>query len=81
MLNLNRTSAYQNFRNKKKNMRDNKEFIDGLKLSKTMDKYSGIGHDYVKILSLIIKKYELNNFDKIFYNKLKGKQQWNSLHR
>lgn len=81
MLNLNRTSAYQNFRDERKNMRDNKEFIDGLKLSKTMDKYSGIGHDYVKILSLIIKKYELNNFDKIFYNKLKGKQQWNSLHR
>lgn len=72
MNNLNRTSAYQEFRDKREMMRKNKKVIDGLKLSATMHKYSGIGHDYVKILSQIIGKYELRNYDKIFYKKVKG---------
>jgi len=78
--NLNRTGAYQDFRDMREKMREQSAFIDGLKLSKTMHKYSGIGHDYVKILSSIIKKYELRTYDEIFYNKIKGRQIWNSQH-
>lgn len=75
--NLNRTGAYLEFRELRASMREKDQFIDGLKLSKKMDKYSGIGHDYVKILSQIIRKYQLTNYDKLFYKKTQGNKVWN----
>lgn len=66
MLNLNRTGAYYEFRAKRKEMRVKGNFIDGMKLAKTMTKYSGIGHDYVKILQSIIRKNKLAHYDKEF---------------
>lgn len=74
MRNLNRTGAYYEFRLKRAQMRLKDEFINGYKLSLTMDKYSGIGHDYTKILQSIIKKAKLTNLDKKFYiEHIKGK--------
>ncbi|PLY07332.1 MAG: mannosyl-glycoprotein endo-beta-N-acetylglucosamidase [Arcobacter sp.] len=75
MRNLNRTAAYYEFRLKRKEMRISGEYIDGMKLSSTMSKYSGIGHDYIKILQSIIRKNHLTNFDKEFYNKLKKEKE------
>jgi Bax protein len=71
MRNLNRTSAYYQFRLKRKKMRDSNTLINGLTLSSTMDKYSGIGHEYLKILSSIIRKSNLVNLDKKFQNEIK----------
>ncbi len=70
MLNLNRTNAYYEFRLKRKQMREREEVINGMILSSTMTKYSGIGHDYVKILKSIIKKNHLVKLDKAFYTKI-----------
>ncbi|WP_320035806.1 glucosaminidase domain-containing protein [Halarcobacter sp.] len=72
MLNLNRTSAYKNFRTLRENMRNSKIFINGLSLSATMTKYSGIGHDYVKILQSIITKNKLIEYDIKFFEKIKN---------
>lgn len=71
MKNLNRTGAYYEFRLKRKQMRNTGKLIDGMKLSSTMSKYSGIGHNYVKILKSIIKKSKLVNFDKKFQKDIK----------
>lgn len=75
MRNLNRTAAYYEFRLKRKQMRTANEYIDGMKLSATMSKYSGIGHDYIKILKSIIRKNKLVEFDKEFYNKIKEENE------
>jgi len=72
MLNLNRTPAYKKFRDLREKMRSTKIFINGLVLSATMTKYSGIGHDYVKILQSIIRKSQLINYDIKFYEKIKN---------
>lgn len=74
MLNLNRTGAYSEFRIKRKKQRDQNSFINGMKLSETMTKYSGIGHDYVKILKSIIRKNKLLNIDKNFYKKIQNER-------
>lgn len=77
MLNLNRTAAYYEFRLNRKQMRAKDTFINGMKLSSDMSKYSGIGHDYVKILQSIIRKNRLTTLDKKFYTKLKNEKQTN----
>ena len=71
MLNLNRTGAYYEFRLKRKQQRTTNNFINGMKLSATMSKYSGIGHNYIKILKSIIRKNKLVTFDKLFHAKIK----------
>lgn len=71
MRNLNRTGAYYEFRLKREAMRKKGIFINGFELSSTMDKYSGIGHEYAKILKSIIRKNNLINFDIEFFNKIK----------
>ncbi len=73
MQNLNRTNAYKEFRKKRKQLREKNEVIDGLSLASTMTKYSGIGHNYVKMLESIIKKNNLVKLDKKFYEKIKSK--------
>lgn len=72
MTNLNRTSVYSEFRSMRKQMRNTNGLINGLTLSSTMDKYSGIGHNYTKILSSIIRKNNLVVMDKIFQHKIKN---------
>ncbi len=73
MLNLNRTGAYKEFRTKRKEMRMAKKLIDGMQLSSTMTKYSGIGHDYLKILKSIIRKNNLVNYDLSFQKIISNK--------
>lgn len=75
MLNLNRTGAYYEFRAKRREMRIKEELLDGEKLSETMTKYSGIGHNYVKILKSIISKNNLKKYDKEFYNYIKTEER------
>ena len=74
MRNLNRTGAYYEFRLKRKHMRTTNTFINGMKLSETMSKYSGIGHNYIKILKSIIRKNHLTDYDKKFFNKIKNEK-------
>lgn len=40
-----------------------------------MSKYSGIGHNYVKILKSIIRKSKLVNFDKEFQKNMKNENE------
>lgn len=79
MLNLNRTAAYYEFRLKRKEQRERGSFVDGMKLSVTMDKYSGIGHDYIKILKSIIRKNRLVTYDKLFHDKMKNRKEINQI--
>ncbi len=72
MQNLNRTNAYKEFRKKRKQLREKGAVIDGLTLASTMTKYSGIGHNYVKMLESIIKKNNLVKLDKRLYEKIKN---------
>lgn len=74
MLNLNRTGAYYEFRAKRREMRLKDVFIDGVKLAGTMSKYSGIGHDYIKILKNIIKKNNLAHYDKEFFTLMRSEK-------
>lgn len=72
MRNLNRTSAYKEFRSEREKMREENSFLNGMILSKQMHRYSGIGHDYVGILQNIIEKNKLLKFDENFYTTIKG---------
>ncbi len=71
MRNLNRTSAYEDFRTNRQKMRENNVYIDGYILSGDMTEYSAIGHNYVLILKSIIKRYRLADLDKKFYERTK----------
>lgn len=75
MKNLNRTGAYYEFRLKRKYMRTTGNLIEGMNLSKTMSNYSGIGHNYVKILTSIIRKNKLVKLDKEFQEKIKKEKK------
>lgn len=77
MLNLNRNTAYKKFRTKRKEIYLKKEPPNGTKLAKTMTNYSGIGHNYVKILESIINKNGLAHYDEEFYALIKNKEMLN----
>lgn len=67
MLNLNRHTAYKSFREKRYQARIKNKNPMGMELSQTMLKYSGIGKKYLAILKSVIKKNDLTNYDKRFY--------------
>lgn len=71
MLNLNRTRAYYQFRNKREEFRKSNINPKGLVLSKTMINYSAIKLKYIRILRRMIKSNNLVSYDKKFYKKLK----------
>jgi len=73
MLNLNRNRAYKEFQDKRYELRQKGIKPDGLILSQTMLKYSGIGHDYLGILKQVINKNKLLEFDKKFYKEIQTK--------
>lgn len=77
MLNLNRNYAYDDFREKRYELRQKKRNLDGLTLSQTMLNYSGIAHEYLNILENVILSNELSTYDKKFYKKLNLKQGLN----
>ena len=64
--NLNTHKAYQEFREKRAQLRQNQteNYIDGLSLTKYLSNYAQIGEKYVEILERIIKKNSLTDFDK-----------------
>ena len=62
--NLNTHNAYQEFREERAKIRENNELLNGLKLTKYLEKYSGIGKKYVAILNDIIERNSLTDFDK-----------------
>ena len=61
--NLNTHNAYKEFREARARLRQENEKIDGLKLTKYLEKYASIGKKYVEILELIIKRNSLTDFD------------------
>ncbi len=71
MLNLNRTKAYFQFRNKRLELRNNEKKITGIVLSQTMINYSQIRERYLKILKNVIRKNSLQKYDEMFFENLK----------
>jgi len=61
--NLNTHNAYKEFREARAKLRQEKNKINGLKLTKYLEKYAGIGKKYVEILELIIERNSLTDFD------------------
>ena len=61
--NLNTHNAYKEFREARARLRQENEKIDGLKLTKYLERYASIGKKYVEILELIIKRNSLTDFD------------------
>jgi Bax protein len=62
--NLNTHNAYQEFREARAKMRQEDNAIDGLGLVKYLKNYAAIGEKYVVILTDIINKNSLMDFDK-----------------
>tara|TARA_Y100000590_G_scaffold465041_1_gene636109 strand:+ start:1564 stop:2766 length:1203 start_codon:yes stop_codon:yes gene_type:complete len=62
--NLNTHNAYQEFREKRAQLRQNNEPVTGLALTQYVKNYAAIGEKYVLILEDIIKKNSLMDFDK-----------------
>ena len=71
MLNLNRNAAYKAFHKERYKQRENNIKPSGLVLSQTMINYSGIGKEYLSILKNVIKKNELEKYDRRFYQQIK----------
>ncbi len=61
--NLNTHNAYKEFREARAQMREDKGKLDGLQLTKYLEKYASIGKKYVEILNDIIRKNSLTDFD------------------
>ena len=61
--NLNTHNAYQEFREKRAQLRQDKQLIIGLDLTKYLKAYAAIGEKYVAILDDIIERNSLTDFD------------------
>jgi len=62
--NLNTHNAYKDFRKARAQLRQENKTIDGLELAKYLKNYASIGEKYVRILTDIIIKNSLTDFDK-----------------
>ena len=62
--NLNTHNAYREFREVRAQLRQENKLIIGLKLTKYLKNYAGIGKKYVTILENIIENNSLTDFDK-----------------
>ena len=62
--NLNTHNAYQEFRETRAKMRQEGNGLDGMVLVKYLQRYASIGEKYVAILSDIIEKNSLTDFDR-----------------
>lgn len=63
LLNLNRNHAYEEFRELRAKFMQKNEKLSGLEAVKTLVNYSEIREKYVKILTTVIEKNELNALD------------------
>ena len=61
--NLNTHNAYKEFREARAQIRQEGKKINGLDLTKYLERYASIGEKYVKILESIIIKNSLTDFD------------------
>ena len=61
--NLNTHNAYQEFREARAKLREEDKKINGLELTKYLERYASIGVKYVQILEDIIEKNSLTDFD------------------
>ena len=61
--NLNTHSSYKAFRSARAELRDKKKPLNGIALSKHLDRYAQTGKEYVRILQQIIKQNQLTDFD------------------
>ena len=61
--NLNTHNAYKEFREERAKIRQKGKKINGLDLTKYLEKYASIGEKYVEILESIIVKNSLTDFD------------------
>ena len=61
--NLNTHSTYKDFRKARAELRDSGKPLDGLMLSKHLDKYAETGVQYVTVLKQIILQNKLKDFD------------------
>jgi len=71
---LNKGTAYKKFRTIRQSFSKQNLAPNGLVLSQTMVNYSGIGRKYLKILRSVIRKYNLQKFDKLYYGENKNKK-------
>ena len=62
--NLNTHNAYKEFREARAQIREDGNEPSGLLLTKYLERYSGIGEKYIKLLNDIIEKNSLEDFDK-----------------
>ena len=63
MNNLNTHRGYSEFRNKRSEIREKKQEINGLDLVQYLYNYAQTGSEYVKTLKKIIQQNNLNDFD------------------
>ena len=63
--NLNTHKSYLKFREKRKNLRDKNNKINGLELTKTLSSYAETGSEYTKILAQIIVQNRLMDFEPV----------------
>ena len=61
--NLNTHSSYKDFRSARAELRDEGKKLNGIILSKHLDKYAETGKEYVRVLQQIIKQNNLMDFD------------------
>ena len=61
--NLNTHSTYREFRSSRAELRENGQNLNGMILSKHLDKYAETGKKYVEILQQIIRQNDLEDFD------------------
>ena len=61
--NLNTHNSYKNFRIARAELRDKKQPLDSLILSKFLDNYAETGEKYVEVLQKIIQQNNLKDFD------------------
>jgi len=63
--NLNTHKSYNNFRNKRSDMREKNKDISGLELTETLKNYAQTGSEYIKILNQIIRQNRLTDFEPV----------------
>ncbi|MDV7338105.1 glucosaminidase domain-containing protein [Terasakiella sp. A23] len=76
--NLNSHKAYQKLRVLRRQMRDNREALNGHKLATALDKYSERGLDYVTGIQAIIDKNNLKQFDNVTLEEAEASATLNS---
>ena len=73
--NLNTHSGYKNFRKKRQALRASNKNLSGLDLIHELDNYAQTGKEYTKVLELIIKQNDLDEFETVTIDDFKQKNE------